>query len=231
MKQEFPMGTFFSGETELPFHMFLCYRKFSTGGDTKRHVPSTFQPDFAARCGNHSLQSLKDTYEIPADALFFINSHLIFRLLALHKGIPRAKDRHILSQKHYSLKFDSLYNICYRRIFYSKQISTQTFLHMRYDRTDCALICDVSSCQSYKVVIFCSNPHCSHFMTWLLVTVAIRCLRYQTSPVRCFQTEECLVFNILTRSKQKAFCSFQNNKQHLSALFSNFSPFRVSSNA
>ncbi|CAH3139957.1 unnamed protein product [Porites lobata] len=37
-----------------------------------------------------------------------------------------------------------------RQGFDDKQISTQTFLHMRYDRTDCALICDVSSCQSYK---------------------------------------------------------------------------------
>ena len=52
--------------------MFLSYRKFSTGRDTKSRVPSTFQPDFAARCVNHSLQSLKDTYEIPADALFLL---------------------------------------------------------------------------------------------------------------------------------------------------------------
>lgn len=32
------------------------------------------------------------------------------------------------------------------------QISTEIFLHMRYDGTDCALICNVSPCQTEKVI-------------------------------------------------------------------------------
>ena len=54
--------------------MFRCYPKFSTGGDTKSRVPSTFQPDFAARFLDHILQSLKGAYKIPADVLCLINS-------------------------------------------------------------------------------------------------------------------------------------------------------------
>ena len=34
---------------------------------------------------------------------------------------------------------------------YREQISTEIFLHMRYDGTDCALICNVSPCHTDKV--------------------------------------------------------------------------------
>ena len=32
------------------------------------------------------------------------------------------------------------------------KISTEVFLHMRYDGTDCALICNVSPCRTEKVI-------------------------------------------------------------------------------
>ena len=68
------MGTFSPVKRDYLFICSFATENFPLEGNTKSRVPSTFQPDFAARSVNHSLQSLKGTYEIPADALFFINS-------------------------------------------------------------------------------------------------------------------------------------------------------------
>ena len=51
------------------------------------------------------------------------------------------------------------------------QISTETFLHMRYDGTDCALICNVSPCQVEEVfqsIVTCDQGYCSLYSLGLL---------------------------------------------------------------